>query len=62
MQIWRFGILTKEVDVIVPILVGAVAIIVGVGVGYFVRKNISEAKIGDAEKRAQEILDKANLS
>jgi hypothetical protein len=48
------------VDVIVPILVGAVAIIVGVGVGYFVRKNISEAKIGDAEKRAQEILDKAN--
>ena len=32
-------------DVIVPILVGAVAIIVGVGVGYFVRKNISEANL-----------------
>ncbi len=46
-------------DVIVPIVVGIVAIIVGVGVGYFVRKNISEAKIGDAEKRAEEILDKA---
>ncbi len=46
-------------DVIEPILVGIIAIAVGVGVGYFVRKNISEAKIGDAEKRAAEIIDKA---
>lgn len=32
---------------------------VGIIVGYFVRKNISEAKIGQAEKMADDIIDKA---
>ena len=32
----------------------------GIIVGYFVRKNISEAKIGQAEKMADDIIDKAN--
>ncbi len=53
------GLLTKEVDVIdtiVIILGGAVGILVG----YFVRKNISEAKIGQSENLAKEIIDKAN--
>jgi ribonuclease Y len=53
------GLLTKEVDVIdtiVIILVGAVGILAG----YFVRKNISEAKIGQSENLAKEIIDKAN--
>ena len=31
----------------------------GIIVGYFVRKNISEAKIGQAEKMADDIIDKA---
>ena len=35
-------------------------IFVGIIVGYFVRKNISEAKIGQAEKMADDIIDKAN--
>ncbi|MGL6105939.1 ribonuclease Y [Romboutsia sp.] len=42
---------------IVKILIGAA---VGIIVGYFVRKNISEAKIGQAENLAKEIIDKAN--
>lgn len=53
------GLLTKEVDVIdtiVIILGGAVGILVG----YFVRKNISEAKIGQSENLAKEIIDKAS--
>ncbi len=32
----------------------------GVIAGYFIRKNISEAKIGQAENLAKEIIDKAN--
>lgn len=32
----------------------------GIIVGYFVRKNISEAKIGQTEKLANDIIDKAN--
>ena len=53
------GLLTKEVDVIelVKILIGAV---VGILVGYIIRKNISEAKIGQAENLAKEIIEKAN--
>nr|WP_286184086.1 ribonuclease Y [Clostridium sp. CCUG 7971] len=38
------------------ILIGAA---VGIIVGYFVRKNISESKIGQAENLAKEILEKA---
>ena len=34
-------------------------IFVGIIVGYFVRKNISEAKIGQAEKMADDIIDKS---
>ena len=34
-------------------------IFVGIVVGYFVRKNISEAKIGQAEKMADDIIDKS---
>jgi ribonuclease Y len=53
--------LTKEVDVIVTAaIVGALlGIFVGIIAGYFVRKNISEAKIGQADKIAKDIVDKA---
>ncbi|KKY02569.1 ribonuclease [Paraclostridium benzoelyticum] len=48
-------------DVIVEAIIGALlGIFVGIIVGYFVRKNISEAKIGQAEKMADDIIDKAN--
>ncbi len=53
--------LTKEVDVIATAaIVGALlGIFVGIIAGYFVRKNISEAKIGQADKIAKDIVDKA---
>ena len=47
-------------DVIDKILVALGCAIVGIIVGYFVRRNISEAKVGQAETRAKEIIDKAN--
>ena len=41
-------------------IVGALlGIFVGIIAGYFVRKNISDAKIGQADKIAQDIVDKA---
>ncbi|MBP3929192.1 MAG: ribonuclease Y [Peptostreptococcaceae bacterium] len=48
-------------DVIVTAaIVGALlGIFVGIIAGYFVRKNISEAKIGQADKIAKDIVDKA---
>ncbi|MBC6002458.1 MAG: ribonuclease Y [Paeniclostridium sordellii] len=47
-------------DVIEAIIGALLGIFVGIIVGYFVRKNISEAKIGQAEKMADDIIDKAN--
>ncbi len=42
------------------ILISLAGAVVGVLTGYFVRKNISEAKIGQAENLAKEIIDKAH--
>ncbi|MEG1311583.1 MAG: ribonuclease Y [Romboutsia sp.] len=44
------------IDTVVKILIGAA---IGIISGYFVRKNISEAKIGQAESVAKEIVEKA---
>ncbi len=44
-------------EIILGIFVGTV---LGIAIGYFVRKNMSEAKIGQAEDLAKEIIDKAN--
>lgn len=41
-------------------VVAVAAILIGLLIGYVVRKNISEAKVGQAEVLAKEILDKAN--
>ncbi|CEN76082.1 RNase Y [[Clostridium] sordellii] len=46
-------------DVIEAIISALLGIFVGIIVGYFVRKNISEAKIGQAEKMADDIIDKS---
>jgi ribonucrease Y len=48
------------VDVIAAIISALLGIFMGIIVGYFVRKNISEAKIGQAEMMANDIIDKAN--
>ncbi|SFE86608.1 ribonuclease Y [Peptostreptococcus sp. D1] len=41
-------------------ITGVVAVLIGLLIGYFVRKNISEAKVGQAETIARDIVDKAN--
>lgn len=46
-------------DIIIPIIVGAAALIIGVLVGYFMRKKIAEAKIHSAEAHAKKIVDDA---
>lgn len=45
---------------LIVVSIGVVAAIVGMLIGYVVRKNFSEAKIGQAETLANEILEKAN--
>lgn len=47
-------------DVIETIAIVVVGAAIGTIVGYFIRKNISEAKIGQAEGLAKEIIDKAH--
>ncbi|MFR2518961.1 Rnase Y domain-containing protein, partial [Peptostreptococcus stomatis] len=42
------------------IITAVVAVLLGLLIGYVIRKNISEAKIGQAENLAKEILEKAN--
>ncbi|MBE6601980.1 MAG: ribonuclease Y [Ruminococcaceae bacterium] len=44
-------------EIIIPIVVGAVALTVGIVVGVLLRKKIGEAKIGSAEQEAKRILD-----
>lgn len=46
-------------DVIVY-AIGIICAIIGILAGYIVRKNVSEAKIGQAENLAKEIIDKAH--
>ncbi|WP_185624764.1 ribonuclease Y [Peptostreptococcus canis] len=41
-------------------ITAVIAVIVGLLIGYVIRKNISEAKIGQAETLAKDIVDKAN--
>ena len=48
-------------DVIAAAIIAAVVgLAIGIGAGYFVRKNISEAKIGEADSLAKNIIDQAN--
>lgn len=48
-------------DVIVAAIIAAVVgLAIGIVAGYFTRKNISEAKIGEADSLAKNIIDQAN--
>lgn len=49
-------------DIIIVYIIGTatIAVIIGLLIGYVIRKNISEAKIGQAETLAKEIVEKAN--
>lgn len=41
------------------IIVGIICAIIGIIIGYFIRKNISESKIGSAELEAKRIIEEA---
>ncbi len=43
--------------VLIPVIVGIVALVIGILVGFLIRKKIGEAKIGSAEAEAKRILD-----
>ena len=45
---------------VAAIIAAVVGLAIGIGAGYFVRKNISEAKIGEADSLAKNIIDQAN--
>ena len=49
-------------DIIIVYIIGtaAIAVIIGLLIGYVIRKNISEAKVGQAETLAEEIVEKAS--
>ncbi|MGN1033179.1 MAG: Rnase Y domain-containing protein, partial [Intestinibacter sp.] len=48
-------------DVIIKVVIAAIiGLIIGGVAGYFGRKNISEAKIGEANTLAKNIVDQAN--
>ncbi len=46
-------------EILIPILVGVGALIVGLLIGYFYRRNIAEAKIGRAEDSVKRLIDDA---
>ena len=47
-------------EIVIPIVVGAVALAVGILVGFLIRKKIGEAKIGSAEAEARRILEEGS--
>ena len=44
---------------VIQVVVGLIGAAIGITIGYFIRKNISDSKIGQAENLAKEIIDKA---
>ena len=49
-----------DVIVVTAIIAAVVGLAIGIVAGYFTRKNISEAKIGEADSLAKNIIDQAN--
>ncbi len=46
--------------IVIAIIAAVVGLAIGIVAGYFTRKNISEAKIGEADSLAKNIIDQAN--
>ena len=46
--------------IVIPIVVGVVALAIGILVGFLIRKKIGEAKIGSAEAEAKRILEEGS--
>ena len=49
-----------DVIIATAIIAAVVGLAIGIVAGYFTRKNISEAKIGEADSLAKNIIDQAN--
>ena len=46
-------------DIIIPVIAGLVCLAIGVTAGYYYRRNIAEAKVGQAEEAVKKMLDDA---
>jgi ribonuclease Y len=49
----------RKMNLVPAILIALASLVVGAGIGYFVRKSLAEAKISSAEEAARQIVDKA---
>lgn len=46
-------------DIAITIILVVAALVIGFGVGYFIRKSLAEAKISSAEQAAVQIVENA---
>ena len=46
-------------EIIIPVIAAIVALVIGILIGYFMRKKTAEAKINSAESHAKKIVDEA---
>ena len=49
----------EPIEILIMVIVGIVCLAVGALVGILYRKNVAEAKIGTAEKKAKEVVEEA---
>nr|WP_313343421.1 ribonuclease Y [Sedimentibacter sp.] len=53
------NLITGGAELLIEVTVGIICAIIGIVVGFIIRKNISESKIGSAEEEAKRIVDDA---
>ena len=46
-------------EILIPVIAAIVALVIGILIGYFMRKKTAEAKINSAEAHAKKIVDDA---
>ena len=44
-------------EILIPVIAAIVALVIGILIGYFMRKKTAEAKINSAEAHAKKIVD-----
>jgi ribonuclease Y len=52
-------VLYSVIDIIIPVVIGVVALGVGIAGGYYYRRNIVEAKVAKAEDAVKKMIDDA---
>ena len=62
-ELWKFNtrrcFVLETTEIIIVALSCVLSVCIGASIGYFLRRKISEAKIGSAEKEADNIVSKA---